>query len=639
MEARVGEVGTGDFNALAMLIVDAVLDGDDASLRAAQDGLQRVYGEQSWLEDPSAEQMESRGRVLGMIDLVQWSLRRVVPKSLVARLEPDGYARRFLELVAETPGLSNTELGTQLGTDETQVSRTGRNLLASGLARKRKLGRKNQWEITPRGHQALGAQEATIRIESHPDVLHRLAEQVVESGGGDLAPGAPTVFSSRILQTILTAERSLTPREIASHTGLAKRSVTLAANLLTDRGYLRPMSNGDENPEDVPLSVNDGRYCAIGINVLRDRITGVVTDLHAEVLRTRDCSLLSYEPAAVVSAIADLVADLRRSAPGEPELPPCIVGLGVELGGHVDGGAGEVVDSPNFGWKHVELGSWLHGTTGLETVVENDVNALAVHEILFGSAIAARWFAAVAIDDGVGCGLVCEGQLLRGSSGAAGEFGHIVIDPAGPACRCGNVGCVEAFASTRAIVEAIAAEGVSLGSFEDAAELANSGNDVARSVFVAAGDAVGRALSILLNLTDPGRVLIAVPEALAVPDTPAASCFEKALRDAIGRHAFASLRASRIDIRHLPSRDLYSGRGAAASVLRRFVNRPLAWRPSATSLGMSPPAPPRRRRVAQTTGRSEREERRPISESIVLEGTDAESDPLGVLTEQLASLI
>ena len=71
-------LGSSDFNALAMMIADAALDADEASLTAAQEGLQRLYGLQSWIDQPSPEQLEARGRVLGMIDLLQWTLRRVV---------------------------------------------------------------------------------------------------------------------------------------------------------------------------------------------------------------------------------------------------------------------------------------------------------------------------------------------------------------------------------------------------------------------------------------------------------------------------------------------------------------------------------------------------------------------------------
>jgi hypothetical protein len=159
---RPGRLGAGDFNALAMMVSEAASDADEESLAVAHEGLQRLYGLQAWLEEPSTEQVEARGRVLGLVELLQWALRRVAPKALLSRLEPNGYARRFLEAAAEQPGISNTELAERLATDATEVSRVGRRLVENGLATKRKLGRRNHWEITPRGAQAVRPTEPAV---------------------------------------------------------------------------------------------------------------------------------------------------------------------------------------------------------------------------------------------------------------------------------------------------------------------------------------------------------------------------------------------------------------------------------------------------------------------------------------------
>src|SRR5437764_10926681 len=126
------EISSGDFNALAMMLADAALDADDATLTAAQEGLQRPYGLHAWIENPTPEQLEARGRVRGLIDLLQWTLRRVVPETLLTRLEPNGHAHSFLQAIADRPGLSNQELTEHLRADETEVSRVGRRLLEGG---------------------------------------------------------------------------------------------------------------------------------------------------------------------------------------------------------------------------------------------------------------------------------------------------------------------------------------------------------------------------------------------------------------------------------------------------------------------------------------------------------------------------
>ena len=143
----------GSFSSLGMLITDSSLAADEPALRAAHDGLRRLYGKvtrpgEDGHED--AKTMEQRGRLLGLIDVTFWSLRRL-PSELQLNLDPHGHAARFLTEIAAEPGLSNAQLSERLGVDITEVSRVGRKLLASGVAWKSRQWRYNCWNITPRG--------------------------------------------------------------------------------------------------------------------------------------------------------------------------------------------------------------------------------------------------------------------------------------------------------------------------------------------------------------------------------------------------------------------------------------------------------------------------------------------------------
>jgi hypothetical protein len=146
-------VTDGQFGALGMLITDASLCADEAALVEVQDGLQWLY-RTHYLDTPAldGDQREQRGRILGLIDTVHWALRRL-PSGLQLALHPDGHAARFLVAVACRQGLSNRELAAELGTDETEISRVGRKLLAAGVVWRRKQWRHNAWDITPRGLQ------------------------------------------------------------------------------------------------------------------------------------------------------------------------------------------------------------------------------------------------------------------------------------------------------------------------------------------------------------------------------------------------------------------------------------------------------------------------------------------------------
>ncbi|GGL83709.1 hypothetical protein GCM10010129_29230 [Streptomyces fumigatiscleroticus] len=143
------EIPEGCYSSLGMLITDASLAADEPALRTAHDGLRRLYGK--LVRDGDAHKgAEQRGRVLGLIDVTYWSLRRL-PSALQLGLDPHGHAARFLTAIAEEPGLSNEQLARRLDVDITEISRVGRRLLASGVAWRSRQWRRNAWTITPRG--------------------------------------------------------------------------------------------------------------------------------------------------------------------------------------------------------------------------------------------------------------------------------------------------------------------------------------------------------------------------------------------------------------------------------------------------------------------------------------------------------
>jgi DNA-binding MarR family transcriptional regulator len=150
----------GAFNALAMLLVDSTLDGDEPALEFAFEQLQHCYGEFQRADEPSASGFEDSGRLLALIDVAKWALERVMPLDLLVEFEVSSHAHDLLRAIAENPGATNTVLVDEFDLDPAQVSRIGNRLEQSGMARKRRVGRFNLWEITPRGVQALGILDA-----------------------------------------------------------------------------------------------------------------------------------------------------------------------------------------------------------------------------------------------------------------------------------------------------------------------------------------------------------------------------------------------------------------------------------------------------------------------------------------------
>ena len=178
-------ISDGHFSALGMLITDASLSADEPALAECQDGLQWLHRHYLDVDALDGAQREQRGRILGLIDVVHWALKRL-PSGLQLALQPDGYAARFLVAVSRRPGMSNQQLAAELGTDETEISRVGRRLLSAGVVWRRKEWRHNAWDLTPRGRQYLEtsgllpvggeADRPAERPRRSPDALPRREE-------------------------------------------------------------------------------------------------------------------------------------------------------------------------------------------------------------------------------------------------------------------------------------------------------------------------------------------------------------------------------------------------------------------------------------------------------------------------------
>jgi len=199
--------------------------------------------------------------------------------------------------------------------------------------------------------------------------------------------------------------------------------------------------------------------------------------------------------------------------------------LGVGTPGAVESRSGKVIGvSPNIeGWQGTVVGDVLHERLNLPVHVDNDANNVALAEHRFGAGIGYDSVVCVTVGTGVGGGLIIGGRLWRGGNHSAGEIGHIVIDIAGPQCRCGNRGCLEAFCSSAAIVERTRSKlhGGLTPAFENVLEgdlenlnirklfaAAKKGDEVAAEVINETAGYLAVGLAGVVNLLNPDIVII-----------------------------------------------------------------------------------------------------------------------------------
>jgi glucokinase-like ROK family protein len=238
--------------------------------------------------------------------------------------------------------------------------------------------------------------------------------------------------------------------EIAQACGLSNSTVSTLISELMEIGIIKNLGEGPSigGRRPVVLGINEQAGHVIAVDVGATAITCGRVDLHAKIhdkltIRT------SKNPAKSLAATVQLVEKVYQQALSH-QSPP-ILGVGVATAGYVRPSTGIVVSASNLGWRNVDLGTEIQAATGLPTLVGNNANAAALGELYYGVGAGVANFVYVAIGNGIGTGLVLDGQLYRGARNGAGELGHTAVAADGPTCSCGRVGCLESLASGSAI--------------------------------------------------------------------------------------------------------------------------------------------------------------------------------------------
>lgn len=213
--------------------------------------------------------------------------------------------------------------------------------------------------------------------------------------------------------------------------------------------------------------------------------------------------------------IGQLGAAIERAGSGR------ILAVSTTAPGPLDPWRGLVFQPPNLpGWSEVPLKAILEDRLDLPAFICNDANAAALAEHRFGAGRGSRHLVYVTVSTGVGGGIITDDRLLLGGHGSSGEIGHIVVDPAGPQCNCGNRGCVESLASGPAITSRFiarlreGADSTLVGrpageiSTTQIVSAAKSGDELAIEVLADAGRWLGIALANMLHLFDPEIIVI-----------------------------------------------------------------------------------------------------------------------------------
>lgn len=300
----------------------------------------------------------------------------------------------------------------------------------------------------------------------------------------------------------------LSRTDLARNLGLSRSTVSAIVQGLLGSGLVveshRAQSTGGRRP--IVLRLNEAHRNVIGIDMGSSHLTVVCMDLRGRVLshvsREHD---VQHSPKTTLRLLEQLLADVTAGA----EAP--LLGVGVGLPCPVDADSIHQL-SPRIlpAWRGVQLGDWLHEHLGLPVCMDNDANIGALAEAWWGLGQDVAHFAYLKVGTGVGAGYVIDGRPYRGASGIAGEIGHTTVNTQGNSCRCGLRGCLEAEVGFQAVLHKaqLAAGSDRALSFDEVIALTESGDRAIIAVLEEAGVHLGMAVANLLNLFNPGRVIL-----------------------------------------------------------------------------------------------------------------------------------
>jgi predicted NBD/HSP70 family sugar kinase len=382
-------------------------------------------------------------------------------------------------------------------------------------------------------------------------------------------------INRRIVLNLIRTHQPVSRADLARHSGLQRSTVSVIAEQLIDERWVTEGANGHTLRGRRPrfLHLNKERVGIIGINVRPANTTIGFSDLDAHFL-AQESFPTAQNPKTFVSELIPRVRNLIRA---RPEIT--CEGIGISLPGRVDLETKRLVFAPNLGWSNLDLKTPLEKAVDLPVELENAANSCALSEIWFGGhREGLRNLIAVTVSEGIGCGLIINHQLVQGSTGLAGEFGHASIVADGLECNCGNQGCWEMYASNSAALRYYAdATKSNKGNaasrpqtqkltFEDLLRLSEQGDVKAKEALKRMADYLGRGIALLITGLAPDAIVV-VGEI-----TRAWRELGPSIEESIQRHSF-----TRAATRIVPTDPISQPRlrGTIALVLQKHFGAPL----------------------------------------------------------------
>ncbi|HUG53340.1 MAG TPA: ROK family transcriptional regulator [Vicinamibacteria bacterium] len=381
--------------------------------------------------------------------------------------------------------------------------------------------------------------------------------------------GTSRQINRQIAFTLIRTRQPISRADLARLMGTTRGAVTVLVNDLITGGLVFEGAKGEAPRGRKPkfLYLDSRRRCVVAVDLRPTRCFLMVTDIVGEPLVGITSFPTDRDPDRLVAMLA---ARIRDTLERHPELGRC-EGVGVVVPGMVDRAGSRVLFAPRLGWHDVPFQEPLSAAVGLPVVIENAGKACALAQ-----AWSTREHPAppgglvfLSVSDGLGVGVVTNGQLIRGQHNAGGEFAHMPLSLDGPRCACGVRGCWEAHVSNLATVSRYLGRELGPGkpipselaalTVEDLVARARHGDGLATAALEATARDLGAGLAGVVNAVDPARIYV------SGEITAAWDMIEPIVRAALDERTLVPIRGQ-AQIVVVPHQQLPRLRGAAALV-------------------------------------------------------------------------
>src|ERR1043165_391030 len=383
--------------------------------------------------------------------------------------------------------------------------------------------------------------------------------------------GTSREINRRIALNLIREHQPISRADLARRMSVTRGVVSVLVQELIEQGLIYEGATGEVTRGRKPtfLHIRTQDRLAVAVDVRFSKTFLMLSDFSG-----RQLALEVYDTVfELPQFVKDLASRVKRMLKTQGAAGNC-EGIGVVVPGMVDHRTGRVLNAPTLGWRDVDIRDRLAAATGLPVQIENSGRACSLAHLWLerGEAAATQSFVYVSVSDGVGVGVVVNGEIVRGHNHIAGEFGHVPLSLDGPRCLCGAAGCWEAYISNLATLSRYFGRDLSKISPKslhvadqnnftvlDLIARARSGDAKAIAAIQATARFLGLGLATVVNVINPGSIY------LAGEITTAWDLIESSVREALGERALTEA-AARTPLRVESAQDYPRLRGAAALI-------------------------------------------------------------------------